>query len=178
MGSYLCPLFPLFRIGAGMSPGYSNFLPGLLCPVSPKTTPSCDGTTITAESGGEGPSDQTPSAGHIPAGCMGYGIGRCRHWVPPTLWDRGPRSMAGPPKSTVSATGWRARGMSQWYGSVFRWWQWRPRSSPCSSHGSVLILSSSIGFGPGWTGTPPPALHQTPSCSSAITLCRIPNMEV
>ena len=122
----LCPLFKPFQSGASLSPGCSHFFPVSLCPVSPKTTSLCAGTSRSAQSGGGGPSARTSSAGQKPAGCAGSGLGKFRVWGPLALWDIGHRSVSGPPPSLLSAPRWsdprwRAGGILRWSGYLFCW---------------------------------------------------------
>ena len=152
-----------------MYPWCSHLFPASLCPVSTNTASSCDNTVSADISGGWGQSAWTTSSGQWSIGWAGSGLGRCRSWVPLTLWDCGPGSVSGTPPIPVSAARWRAGGMHWWLGYVFCWWWWRLCSSPRLARGSMSNLHSSPGVVNGWPVKLPPALHHMPLCSSSRT---------
>ena len=73
-GSSLRPVFPLFLSGAGLYPGSSCYFPAFLYPVSPAATYSRGGTSRSSRNSVGVPSEKTPSSGHRPVGCAGYGV--------------------------------------------------------------------------------------------------------
>ena len=147
-GSSLRPLFTPFKSGSIISPVFSHYLP-----ISPMSQSSHAVTDSAAISGGGGPSAQTPSAGQQPADCEDSGIFWCWHLGSLTLRDIGPGSVSGTLPIPVSNPRWRAGGMRQWSGYIFR--QGKPCSSPCLSRGSAPTLRSSLGVGTRWSDPPP-----------------------
>ena len=108
MGIILCPLFPPFRSGAGLSLGSRCYLPASLYPVPHTITSSYASTASAAGSGSGGPPAWTLPAGQQPYGCAGFRVFRCWLWGHLSLWDLGPGSELGPPPILAGAKIWRS----------------------------------------------------------------------